>query len=114
MPITTEDLVSSLLSIGYDKVDAALFTSAKSNITSNKKFKFEDYSIKKFFNSYIDFTGTFFKIKDELKDSGSSINMILNRNNELTNYLISKGFGATEPEEISKPKTKALVMKSSN
>ena len=107
MPITTEDLVSSLLSIGYEKVDSALFISAKNVIA--KVFKLEDYSINKFFNSPITFNGTFFKLREGLS-LNSSISMILNRNKDLTNYLISTGFGTVS----DKPKARTLVMNSSN
>ncbi len=75
MPITTEDLVSSLLSIGYDKVDSVLFTSAKNIITEDTIFKFEDYSINKIFNSPITFNGTFFKLREGLS-LNSSVNTI--------------------------------------
>ena len=109
MPITTEDLISSLLFIGYDRVDAILFTNAKNIITEGNIFKFEDYSINKFFNSPIIFNGTFFKLKEGLS-LNNSLSMILNRNKELTNYLISTGFGIVS----DKPKARTLVMNSSN
>ncbi len=109
MPITTEDLVSSLLSIGYDKVDSLLFAKAKGIITTGKIFKFADYSISKLFNNLIVFDGNSFKLTEGLS-SNPSVNLILNRNEELTNYLKTNGLGIVNTQ----PKTRALVMKRSN
>ena len=106
MGITTEDLVTSLLSIGYAKVDSSLFTKAKGIISAGKVFKFVDYSISKFFNNYIVFDGNNFKLSE-----GLSSNMILNRNEELTDYLKTNGLGL---QTLDKPKTRTLVIKSSN
>ena len=109
MGITTEDLVTSLLSIGYTTVDSSLFTKAKGIITNSKVFKFADYSISKIFNNFIIFDGNSFRLSEELSSS-----MILSRNEALNNYLKTNGLGIQSTQISDKPKTKALVMKSSN
>lgn len=108
MGITTEDLISSLLSIGYNEVNQTLFTKAKGIILTSKAFRFADYSISKVFNSFIVFDGNSFKIREGLSSK------ILNQNEELTNYLKTNGFGIVNTQILDKPKARALVMKSSN
>ena len=108
MHITTEDLVTSLLSIGYDKVDQVLFAKAKRIISTGKTFKFIDFIINKVCNNFILFDGNSFRLNKETS------NMILNRNTELTNYLKTNGLGIVSSQVLDKPKTRALVMNSSN
>ena len=106
MSITTEDLVTSLLSIGYTKVDSSLFAKAKTIITTGKVFKFTDYSISKTFNNFIIFDGNSFKLSE-----GLSLSMILSRNEALTNYLKTNGLGIINTQTLDKPKTRALILK---
>ena len=111
MKITIEDLVSSLLSIGYNEVNQTLFTNAMKIVSKEKLFKLVDYSISKIFNNHnIVFTGTGYKLSNQ----SSLPNVILNRNEALTNYLINNGFGEANLQVSNKPKTKELVMKVSN
>ncbi len=107
MSITTEDLVTSLLSIGYNKVDAQLFIEARKMISNSKVFKFIDSSINKVCNNFISFDGNSFRLNKEL-----SSNMILNRNTELTNYLITNGLEIVSSQVSDKPKTRALIINS--
>lgn len=101
MQITTEDLVSSLLSIGYPKVDSSLFAKARAIVS--KRFVFTDPSISKICSNFIFFDGNSFRL-----NNCSSTDMILNRNTELTNYL--KINGLNNSQVTNKPKTRALVM----
>ena len=66
--INTEVLVSSLLCIGFDKVDSVLFSYVLGQLTIDnqelKLFKFEDSDVHQIFNKYVDFDGIVFKLKD--------------------------------------------------
>ena len=59
--INTETLVSSLFVIGFDKVDALLYTYTLGQLSlDNQKlqlFKFEDSSMSQKFNDYVDYDG---------------------------------------------------------
>ena len=59
--INTEILVSSLFVIGFDKVDALLYTYTLGQLSlDNQKlqlFEFEDSSTSQKFNDYIDYDG---------------------------------------------------------
>ncbi len=66
--INTEILVSSLFTIGFDKVDALLYTYTLGQLSiDNQKlqlFEFEDSEPSQKFNDYVDYDGTIFKLKD--------------------------------------------------
>ena len=66
--INTEILVSSLFSIGFDKVDVALFTYTLGQLSIDNKqlqlFEFEDSETHQIFNKYVDYDGIVFKLKD--------------------------------------------------
>ena len=68
--INTETLVSSLFVIGFDKVDALLYTYTLGQLSlDNQKlqlFKFEDSSMSQEFNDYVDYDGITFKLKEGL------------------------------------------------
>ena len=68
--INTETLVSSLFVIGFDKVDALLYTYTLGQLSlDNQKlqlFKFEDSSMSQKFNDYVDYDGITFKLKEGL------------------------------------------------
>ena len=65
--INTEILVSSLFSIGFDKVDAVLFTYTLGQLSIDNKqlqlFEFEDSETHQIFNKYLDYDGIVFKLK---------------------------------------------------
>ena len=98
--INTEILVCSLLIIGFDKVDPALYTYTlgKLSIDNHKLrlFKFEEAETSKTFNEFIDYDGITFKLKNGYSlDTNISpkkgytwplINS-LHKNNKLINYL---------------------------
>lgn len=97
--INTEILVSSLFSIGFDKVDAALFTyTLRQSSIDNKQlqlFEFEDSEIHQIFNKYVDYDGIVFKLKDGITlDTMASYNdekfyplrKMLNTNKKLIEY----------------------------
>lgn len=106
MQITTEDLITSLLSIGYSNVDESLFAKAIRIISNNKLFKFIDPSISKICNNLISYDGNSFRLNNETS------NIILDRNIKLTNYLKTNGLGIVNSQVLDKPKTRALVMNS--
>ena len=124
MKINTEDLVSSLLFIGFDKVDSVLFSYTLRKISTQSTFQFEDHMLTKSFNNYIEFDGISFKLKEGLsldkskKDYNPSFRMALIRKQELTNYLKTIDFSEIIERIplVSKPnpKTKVLAVKSSN
>lgn len=65
--INTEILVSSLFAVGFDKVDAALFTYTLGKLSmddKNNTFTFEDKETSEVFNKYIDYDGFVFKLKE--------------------------------------------------
>lgn len=66
--INTEILVSSLFVIGFDKVDALLYTYTLGQLSlDNQKlqlFELEDSSMSQKFNDYVDYDGITFKLKE--------------------------------------------------
>ena len=66
--INTEILVSSLFAIGFDKVDALLYTYTLGQLSiDNQKlqlFEFENSETNQIFNEYVDYDGIIFKLKD--------------------------------------------------
>lgn len=66
--INTEILVSSLFVIGFDKVDAFLYTYTlgQLSIDNNKLqiFEFEESETSQKFNEFVDYDGIIFKLKD--------------------------------------------------
>ena len=124
MKINTEDLVSSLLFIGFDKVDSVLFSYTLGKISTQNNIQFEDQMLSKSFSNYIVFDGISFKLKEGLsldrnkKDYNPSFRMALIHKQELTNYLKTIDFSEIieRIQLVSKPnfKTKVLAVKSSN
>lgn len=98
--INTEILVSSLFSIGFDKVDSVLFTYILGKLSFDnqklKLFEFEDSATHQIFNKYVDYDGFVFKLKDGITlDTMASYNdesfyplkKLLNTNRKLIEYL---------------------------
>ena len=92
--INTEILVSSLFTIGFDKVDAVLFTYTLGQLSIDNQqlqlFEFEDSEIHQMFNKYVDYDGIvvkylpkdFNKIKHAFiisihKSQGSEFEMVI-------------------------------------
>ena len=103
--INTEVLVSSLFSIGFDKVDAVLFTYTLGQLSIDNQqlqlFEFEDSETHQIFNKYVDYDGIVFKLKDGITlDSMATYNnekfyplrKILNTSKKLIEYLSQLDF----------------------
>lgn len=103
--INTEILVSSLFSIGFDKVDAVLFTYTLGQLSIDNKqlqlFEFEDSEIHKIFNKYVDYDGIVFKLKDGItldtmvtynNETFYPLRKMLNTNKKLIEYLSQLDF----------------------
>lgn len=103
--INTEVLVSSLFNIGFDKVDAALFTYTLGKLAiDNRKvqlFEFSDSETNQIFNKYIDYDGIVFRFKDGINlETMASYNgevfyplkMLLNSSKNLIKYLSQLDF----------------------
>ena len=103
--INTEVLVSSLFNIGFDKVDAALFTFTLGKLAiDNRKmqlFEFSDSETNQIFNKYIDYDGIVFRFKDGINfETMASYNgkvfyplkMLLNSSKNLIKYLSQLDF----------------------
>ncbi len=98
--INTEILVSSLLKIGFDKVDSLLFTNtlAKLSIDNQKSqlFDFVDSETSPLFNEFVNYDGIEFKLKDgitldtnvsPIKDHVFPLGKALHTNEHLIDYL---------------------------
>ena len=103
--INTEVLVSSLFSIGFDKVDTVLFTYTLGQLSIDNQqlqlFDFEDSETNQMFNKYVDYDGIAFKLKGEITlDTMVSYNnerfyplkKMLNTNKKLIEYLSQLDF----------------------
>lgn len=103
--INTEVLVSSLFSIGFDKVDAVLFTYTLGQLSIDNQqlqlFEFEDSETHQIFNKYVDYDGIVFKLKDGITlDSMATYNnekfyplrKMLNTSKKLIEYLYQLDF----------------------
>ena len=103
--INTEVLVSSLFSIGFDKVDTVLFTYTIGQLSIDNQqlqlFDFEDSETHQMFNKYVDCDGIAFKLKGEITlDTMVSYNnerfyplkKMLNTNKKLIEYLSQLDF----------------------
>ena len=103
--INTEILVSSLFTIGFDKVDALLYTYTlgQLSIDNNKLqlFEFEESEISQKFNEYVDYNGIIFKLKDDITlDTNVSptenhtwpLGKALHTNKKLVEYLSELDF----------------------
>ena len=103
--INTEILVSALFAIGFDKVDALLYTYTLGQLSIDNQqldlFEFEDYETHQIFNKYVDYDGVTFKLKDGITiDSMASYNdekyyplrKMLNTNRRLIEYLSGLDF----------------------
>ena len=97
--INTEVLVSSLFSIGFDKVDTVLFTYTIGQLSIDNQqlqlFDFEDSETHQMFNKYVDYDGIAFKLKGEITlDTMVSYNneKMLNTNKKLIEYLSQLDF----------------------
>ena len=65
--INSEILISSLFNLGFDKVDAALFTHTLGKISvahGSEKFAFEDDKFSDTFEKYVTYDGFVFKLKE--------------------------------------------------
>ena len=103
--INTETLISSLFSLGFDKVDTALFVYTLGKISTEdrrKKFVFEDDKFSSTFKKYIDYDGSVFKLKEgytiETNVSQTdgfvrTLGETLYTNDSLINYLNGLDFG---------------------
>lgn len=103
--INTEILVSSLFTIGFDKVDALLYTYTLGQLSiDNQKlqlFEFEDSETSQKFNESVDYDGIIFKLKDgiTLETNVSPVEnhvwplgKALHTNKKLIKYLESLNF----------------------
>ena len=103
--INTEILVSSLFAIGFDKVDALLYTYTLGQLSiDNQKlqlFEFEDSKTYQLFNKYVDYDGIIFKLKEglTLETNVSSVEnhvwplyKVLRTNKKLIEYLSELDF----------------------
>ena len=103
--INTEILVSSLFAIGFDKVDALLYTYTLGQLSIDNQqlqlFEFEDEETHQIFNKYVDYDGIIFKLKDGITlDTMTSYNdekfyplrKMLNTNSRLIEYLSGLDF----------------------
>ena len=103
--INIEILVSSLLNVGFDKVDAALFTYTLGKLAINNRkmqlFEFSDFETNQIFNKYIDYDGIVFRFKDGINlETMSSYNgekfyplkILLNSSKKLIKYLSQLDF----------------------
>lgn len=103
--INTEILVSSLFAIGFDKVDALLYTYTLGQLSIDNQqlqlFEFEDEETHQIFNKYVDYDGIIFKLKDGITlDTMASYNdekfyplrKMLNTNSRLIEYLSGLDF----------------------
>ena len=98
--INTEILVSSLFAIGFDKVDALLYTYTLGQLSIDNQqlqlFEFEDSETHQIFSKYVDYDGVTFKLKDGITlDTMVSYNdekfyplrKMLNTNKKLIEYI---------------------------
>ena len=97
--INTEILISSLFSVGFDKVDSLLFTFtlAKISLDNHKKelFQFKDRELGTLFNTYVQCNHAVFRLKPgytlatkiRVNDYLASLGMLLNSNRLLVDYL---------------------------
>ena len=103
--INTEILVSSLFAIGFDKVDALLYTYTLGKLSIDNQqlqlFEFEDEETHQIFNKYVDYDGIIFKLKNGITlDTMASYNdekfyplrKMLNTNSRLIEYLSGLDF----------------------
>ena len=100
--ITTEDIISSLLALRFQKIDKYLYLLTLSKLTIPREdeclFEFikDDYS--DFFNTYIERDGLNFKLKEGYRLSSDTSNGITiysklkNKNRSLTDYLETLDF----------------------
>lgn len=103
--INTEILVSSLFIIGFDKVDALLYTYTLGQLSiDNSKlqmFEFEESEISQKFNEFIDYDGGVFRLKDgtsletNVSPTGNHVcplKKVLHTNKKLIEYLSQLDF----------------------
>ena len=103
--INTEIFVSSLFAIGFDKVDALLYTYTLGQLSIDNQqlhlFEFENSETLQIFNKYVDYDGVTFKLKDGITiDTMASYNdekyyplrKMLNTNRRLIDYLSGLDF----------------------
>jgi hypothetical protein len=122
--ICTEEIISSLLIIGFESVDSLLYTYTLGELTINREakhnFKYVDAGLSDEFSRYISYDGMKFQLKDglelgtEVKVEGLDRPLPLIRrlraNKELVKYLndldfseiISKKLGDIEDENLKK------------
>ena len=109
--INTEILVSSLFTIGFDKVDAVFFTYTLGQLSIDNQqlqlFEFEDSEIHQMFNKYVDYDGIVFKLKD-----GITLDTMVSYNNE-TFYPLRKMLNTNKKliEHLSQLDFSEIVLK---
>lgn len=109
--INTEILVSSLFSVGFDKVDSILFVYTLARLSvDNHQFTFEDSITNQKFNKYVDYDGNIYKLKPGVTlntmvsyndKKFCPLKKLLNINSKLVEYLSQLDF-----EEIVSKKAK--------
>lgn len=69
--INTEQIVCSLLGIGFEQVDSMLFTLVLGKLSLEQRekpwFEFQDKEFSKFFETYVDSSASIFKLKDDFE-----------------------------------------------
>ena len=98
--IGTEEIITALLIIGFDKIDPLLFTYTLANVPTNSSdhsFKIIDKELSQAFKKYVDNDRFLYKLKEGIKletevlklKDGGSIKVIdcLEKNKELINFL---------------------------
>ena len=103
--INAEILVSSLFTIGFDKVEAVLLAYTLGQLSIDNQqlqlFEFEDSEIHKIFNKYVDYDGIVFKLKDGItldtmvtynNETFYPLRKMLNTNKKLIEYLSQLDF----------------------
>ncbi len=103
--INTEILLSSLMEMGFDKVDTYLYNYTLNQVLSDnsesQSFQFEDSGISRYFNEYIDCDGEMIQLKEGLSldtmisDDGKEFYPLrskLSTNQNLMEYLSNLDF----------------------
>ncbi len=97
--INTEELISSLFIIGFDKVDLILFTHTLAKLSldnrKEKNFVFEDNAFSDIFNEYITYDNDTYQVRDDLDlntlvmagNKTIPLRKILHTNKKLIAYL---------------------------
>ena len=101
MEINTETIISSLICIGYDKVDPILFTYTLGKITKNDSKQIFTFKDQEMSSNYIEYDGFVYKLKEGLTlDTDVSkvegfqkpLRKVLNTNQQLVELLSKMDF----------------------